>query len=271
MTDFDTGPAPTLYQTPARDVQFDARIERQQDGCWVWTGERKPKGYGVLNIGNRREVSAHRYSYERFKGPIPAGLFVCHTCDNPPCVNPDHLWVGTNSENILDSYRHQWVLVAHDFTTTAWGGTYRESFACLRCGKPRDETASRMGRKVGQTPTPERINAAVPNKVLLTTEEAAFSLGYSERFLRVLTKEGRIPCVRVGDTVRYRPAALEQFAADNERREEESREAPNRGVGLPKTRRKVGSPRHGRPRDSERPQPAGVVRAFPGGGRADAG
>lgn len=74
-----------------------------ESGCWLWEGTTDPKGYGSLSIKDDR-YRAHRISYLAFIGD-PGSLFVCHKCDVPGCVNPKHLFLGTHSDNMIDSVR----------------------------------------------------------------------------------------------------------------------------------------------------------------------
>lgn len=81
--------------------RFWAKV-RKTRGCWIWVAARFSNGYGHIRIKGK-DCLAHRISWELHYGPIPAGLLVCHTCDRPACTRPDHLFLGTQSQNIQDA------------------------------------------------------------------------------------------------------------------------------------------------------------------------
>lgn len=86
---------------PVEDRFWEKVDKRGHDECWGWNGSKSSHGYGQLRINDRLNM-AHRFSYELHNGPIPDGLDVLHKCDNPPCCNPNHLFVGTAKDNTAD-------------------------------------------------------------------------------------------------------------------------------------------------------------------------
>jgi hypothetical protein len=87
-------------QGPAEE-RFWLRVQKS-DGCWTWQGAKGDHGYGHFTADGGVDVSTHRYSYQLHHGEIPPGMVICHRCDNPVCVNPDHLFLGTQRDNVQD-------------------------------------------------------------------------------------------------------------------------------------------------------------------------
>jgi len=84
--------------------RFWSRVEHQKEGCWVWTGAKWRNGYGVLKFHGRKNIGAHRFSWWVHYGD-PGSLNVLHKCDNPSCIRPSHLFLGTYADNSQDMMR----------------------------------------------------------------------------------------------------------------------------------------------------------------------
>ncbi len=96
--------APTF--SPAETARFWAKVEFTSE-CWLWTRSTDLKGYGVFGLRRGQNIGTHRYAYLQLVGSIPDGLWVLHNCpggDNPGCVNPAHLWLGTAQDNVDDMW-----------------------------------------------------------------------------------------------------------------------------------------------------------------------
>lgn len=128
-----------------------ARVEKTPT-CWLWQGYKLRSGYGrVMYLG--RNYTTHRLSWALTNGPIPDGLWVLHKCDNPPCVRPDHLFLGTRQDNVDDMVaKRRHVAIAPDFKRNA--KVTREQVVAIRQeyaagGVRYDDIAARHGMTRG--------------------------------------------------------------------------------------------------------------------------
>lgn len=119
----------------------------EASGCWVWKRAAGGFGYGAIYVRGRLE-RAHRLSYELHVGPIPDGLHVCHRCDNPPCVNPAHLFVGTQFDNLDDMTRKG----------RRWSKLTPDNVREIRAKHKTGATVSQLAREIGvSTPTVAKV------------------------------------------------------------------------------------------------------------------
>lgn len=141
--------------------RFLAGIQAESGSdCWIWKGCRNWANYGTMRK-NGKNAFTHRIAWEIYKGEIPKGLFVLHRCDNPPCCNPEHLFLGTpqdNSRDMTAKGRHHYKLRAscrhgHPFTeeNIFW---YRGSRICRHCTKKRQLRFYLRRRAALDTPQP---------------------------------------------------------------------------------------------------------------------
>jgi HNH endonuclease len=133
-------------------MRVESEIERfwskvhKADGCWLWTAARNKFGYGVFTGKGRVQLYSHRFSWKLHRGDIPEGSMVLHHCDNPPCVNPDHLFIGTAMDNMRD--RHDKGRYATG--EQSWSSTHKDRLARgLSNGRHTHPESTRRGETHG--------------------------------------------------------------------------------------------------------------------------
>lgn len=168
------------YAKPRRDWTVNETLDEigwdeTPSGCWEWRGSRNEHGYGLLTLTRKGVTGArvHRLMHERYVGEIPEGLSVRHKCDNPPCVNPAHLEIGTHQQNMQDMSergRH-WTSGrtrcpnGHDLTVAgavkdvrSKGKAYKSCVECARARSRKWSQSARAKERESRPPKPPRTH-----------------------------------------------------------------------------------------------------------------
>lgn len=125
-------------------ILIDKKTTRDGE-CWIWTGAKSSYGYGVFRYDGKL-VFVHRASYELYRGPIPEDYCVCHTCDNRLCANPDHLFIGTNLDNIQDrDNKNRQARGENNGNVKITGDIAKEILALYSAGLTRTEISKQLG------------------------------------------------------------------------------------------------------------------------------
>ena len=143
----DYGYAIPIREWPTEQVMSHIGWDVTEHGCHEWRGNRNDQGYGTIthHKSGLHKARAHRVMYEIAHGPIPDGLHILHSCDNPPCVNPSHLRPGTDAENSADLIERQrhWLHgrevcgEGHDLTAPGATRNYADGSRCVECRRNR--------------------------------------------------------------------------------------------------------------------------------------
>jgi HNH endonuclease/Helix-turn-helix domain len=129
--------------------RFERRFWKQikkTDTCWIWKGPKNSCGYGTMARRGYGIVRAHRVSWEFHFGIPPKNMCVCHKCDNPPCVRPEHLWLGTREENMMDAHKKGRLRKGEESGTSKLKNFQIEEIRKLR---KEGFTQSEIGEKMG--------------------------------------------------------------------------------------------------------------------------